>query len=83
MRAAAALSGTPLTPELRNRMADGYRQIPGILRRLAEEEATSGRPLYDATHGRYLSLVALINGTPTDEDHDSLPYTWIAEAMRD
>jgi DNA-binding transcriptional MerR regulator len=82
MEAATALSGTPLTPEVRDRMADGYRQIPDILRRIAEEEATSERPVYDATHGRYLSLVALINGTAAEEDPGSLPYTWIADAMR-
>jgi DNA-binding transcriptional MerR regulator len=82
MEAATALSGTPLTPEVRNRMADGYQQIPGLLRQIAEEDATSESPVYDDTHGRYLSLVALINGTATEEDHDRLPYAWIADAMR-
>jgi DNA-binding transcriptional MerR regulator len=79
MEAATALSGTPLTPEIRDRMADGYRQIPGLLRQLAEEDATSESPVYDDTHGRYLSLVALINGT--EEDPDRIPYAWIADAM--
>lgn len=82
MEAATALSGTPLTPEVRNRMADGYRQIPDIMRQIAEEEATSESPGYDDTHGRYLSLVALINGTAAEEDHGSIPYAWIADAMR-
>ncbi|MER6005844.1 MerR family transcriptional regulator [Nonomuraea angiospora] len=81
MEAANALSGTPLTPEVRNRMADGYRQLPDIMRQIAEEEATSVSPVYDDAHGRYLSLVALINGTATEEDHDSMPYAWIADAM--
>lgn len=81
MEAATALSGRPLTPEVRNRMADGYRQMPDILRQIAEEEASSESPGYDNTHGRYLSLVALIHGTPADEDHDSIPYAWIADAM--
>ncbi|MEU4887980.1 MULTISPECIES: MerR family transcriptional regulator [Streptomyces] len=83
MEAATALSGTPLTPEVRNRMADGYRRIPGILRRLAQDEATSGGPVYDDTHGRYLSLVARINGTAPEDHHDPLPCAWIADAMRD
>ncbi|GAA2845759.1 MerR family transcriptional regulator [Nonomuraea rubra] len=82
MEAAAGLSGTPLTPELRDRMADGYRQVPGLLRQIADEDAASGRPVYDSTHGRYLSLVALINGTPAEADHDPIPYAWIADAMR-
>ncbi|WP_084431951.1 MerR family transcriptional regulator [Kibdelosporangium aridum] len=82
MEAATALSGTLLTPEVRNRMADGYQQIPDILRQIAEEEATSEGPGYDDTHGRYLSLVALINGTATEENHDCIPYAWIADAMR-
>jgi DNA-binding transcriptional MerR regulator len=81
LEAVTALSGTPLTPEVRNRMADGYRQIPDILRQIADEEATSEGPGYDDTHGRYLSLVALINGTATEEDHDRIPYAWIATAF--
>lgn len=82
VEAANALSGTPLTPEVRDRMAEGYRQIPGILRRIAEEEAASGIPAHDDTHGRYLSLVALINGTPPEDGPDSLPCAWIADAVR-
>ncbi|MBT3153052.1 MerR family transcriptional regulator [Streptomyces sp. CHD11] len=82
MEAAAALSGASLTPELRNRMADGYRQVPDILQQLAEEDGAAESPVYDDTHGRYLSLVALINGTTADEDVRSVPYAWIADAMR-
>ncbi|AZM58298.1 MULTISPECIES: MerR family transcriptional regulator [unclassified Streptomyces] len=81
MEAATALSGTPLTPEVRDRMADGYRQVPDLLRRIAEEEAASGAPVYDDTHGRYVSLVSRINGTEADADHDPIPYAWIADAM--
>ena len=81
MDAATALSGAPLTPEVRNRTADGYRQMPDILRQIAEEEAISESPGYDDTHGRYLSLVELINGTATDEGLDSIPHAWIADAM--
>ncbi|TYB64219.1 MerR family transcriptional regulator [Nonomuraea sp. PA05] len=82
MEAATALSGTPLTAEVRDRMADGYRQIPDIVRRMAEEDASSGSLVYDDTHGRYVSLVARINGVAIEEGHDSVPYAWIAEAMR-
>jgi DNA-binding transcriptional MerR regulator len=80
MKAASGLSDTPLTPEVRDRMADAYRQIPDIERQIAEEDAASEGPVYDDTHGRYLSLVAVVNGTAPEED--TLPYAWIAEAMR-
>ncbi|HEX6345006.1 MerR family transcriptional regulator [Umezawaea sp.] len=80
LEAVTALSGRPLTAEARDRMADGYRQIPEIVRRMAEEDAASGGPVYDDTHGRYLALVARINGTPSADGHD-IPYTWIADAM--
>ncbi|MFI8090934.1 MerR family transcriptional regulator [Streptomyces sp. NPDC086080] len=83
MEAATALSGTPLTLELRNRMADGYRQVPGLLQRIAEEDAAAEGPVYDDTHGRYVSLVSLINGTAAGEEHaGAVPYVWIADAMR-
>lgn len=81
LEAVTALSGTPLTAEARDRMADGYRQIPGILRQLDEEDAAAGGPGYGDTHGRYLALVAAINGT-TGQEHDPIPYVWIADAMQ-
>lgn len=82
MEATNALSGTPLTAEVRDRMADGFRQVPDLERRIAEEDAASDGPVYDDTHGRYLSLVARINGTPTEAEEDPVPYAWIADAMR-
>ncbi|RCV57274.1 MerR family transcriptional regulator [Marinitenerispora sediminis] len=84
MEAATALSDTPLTPEVRNRMADGYRRLPDMMRRIAEEEAAAESPVYDDTHGRYLSLVAVINGTESEDirEEDSTVFTWIADAMR-
>lgn len=82
MEAATALSDTPLTPEVRNRMADGFRQIREIDRQIAEEKAASEDPVYDDPHDHYLSLVALINGTEAEENHDALPYVWIADAMQ-
>ena len=80
MEAAAGLSNTPLTPQVRDRLAHAYRQLPDIKRQIAEEDAASQGPVYDQTHGRYLSLVAVVNGTEPEED--TAPYAWIAEAMR-
>ncbi len=80
MEEAAGVSDTSLTPTIRNRMAEAFRQIPDIERQIAEEDAASEDPVYDDTHGRYLTLVAAVNGTPPEED--TLPYSWIADAMR-
>ncbi|WP_067603712.1 helix-turn-helix domain-containing protein [Nocardiopsis listeri] len=80
MEAAAGVSNTPLTHHIRNRLADAYRQIPDIKLQVAEEDAASEGPVYDTTHGRYLSLVAAVNGTAPEVD--TTPYDWIAEAMR-
>jgi DNA-binding transcriptional MerR regulator len=79
MEGAAGVSGTELTLERRNRMAEAYRVLPDIERQVAEEDAASEDPVYDDTHGRYMSLVAVINGHPPEE---TLPYEWMAEAMR-
>ncbi|WP_017569059.1 MerR family transcriptional regulator [Nocardiopsis halotolerans] len=82
MEAAAAVSDTPLTPRLRDRMADAYRRIPDLTRQIAEEEAASEDPVYGHTHGRYLSLVAAINGTEYEEHVEDSLYAWMADAMR-
>ncbi|MBR8745126.1 MerR family transcriptional regulator [Nocardiopsis sp. MG754419] len=74
LEAAVGLSDTPLTPEARDRMADAFRRIPDLQREMAEEDGP------EDPHGRYLSLVAVVNGTA--DDLDELPYVWIAEAMR-
>lgn len=75
MEAASGATDTPLTPEVRNRMADGFRQIIDLEREAAKEDVVSEGP-----HDRYMSLVAVVNGTAAEED--TLPYDWIAEAMR-
>ncbi|MGW8435142.1 MerR family transcriptional regulator [Nocardiopsis sp. NPDC055879] len=80
LAAVAEVSNTPLTHQVRDRLADAYRHIPDIKRQIAEEDAHSQGPVYDQTHGRYLSLVAVINGSAPEEDTG--PYDWIAEAMR-
>lgn len=84
MEAANALSGTPLTAEVRDRMAEGYRRIPEITRQIAEEEAAAAGPSYEEAHGRYVALVGIINnGTADGEDLETIPYGWIADALQD
>ncbi len=82
LEGAAALGDTPCTPDFRDRMADAFRLIPELERQMAEEDAVSEEPVYDDTHGRYVKLVAVINGTEDELDHDNLPSEWIADAMR-
>ncbi|WP_017589471.1 MerR family transcriptional regulator [Nocardiopsis ganjiahuensis] len=82
LEAAAALSDSPCTPGFRDRMARAFRLIPDLERQMAEEDAASEEPVYDDTHGRYVYLVAVINGTEDELDHDSLFYLWIADAMQ-
>jgi DNA-binding transcriptional MerR regulator len=73
---AAEAAGVPATRELRDRLAEGYLVID---EHYAE---ASVDPHYDATHGRYLSLVSAINGTNPD---NGLPHglgAWLATALR-
>ncbi|SHI62000.1 DNA-binding transcriptional regulator, MerR family [Nocardiopsis flavescens] len=81
MEAANGLSGTPLTAQVRDRMADGFRRLVDIERMIAEEDAASEGPVYDDTQGRYLALVARINGTGEEQESDPLLYSWLADAM--
>ncbi|GIJ51879.1 MerR family transcriptional regulator [Virgisporangium aliadipatigenens] len=76
---AAAAAGVPATAERRARLAAGYAQIAEIHRQGTEDDAR-----FDSTHGRYLALVAAINGTPdeyADVDLADLGV-WIAAALR-
>ncbi|MFC5816961.1 MerR family transcriptional regulator [Nonomuraea harbinensis] len=75
---AGALAGGRSTAESRERLATAFLMVEEIQRSDAEENAR-----YDATHGRYLSLVAVINGTPPDlgEEAPAL-FAWIAAALR-
>ena len=82
LEAAAALADTPCTPEFRDRMADAFQLIPDLEREMAEEDVASEEAVYDDTHGRYVYLVAVINGTEDELNHDCLPYVWLADAMR-
>ncbi|MGW2192624.1 hypothetical protein ACWCSH_09765 [Streptosporangium sp. NPDC001682] len=76
--AAAEAVGGQATAESRDRLATAFLLVERIQREDSLEEAR-----YDATHGRYLSLVAVINGTPPDtgEEGPAL-FTWIAAALR-
>ncbi|TDC07125.1 MerR family transcriptional regulator [Nonomuraea longispora] len=76
--AAADAMGAQSTTEQRERLARAFLLVEQLRREDSQEEER-----YDATHGRYLSLVELINGTPpsTGED-DAAAFAWIAEALR-
>ncbi|WP_433697346.1 MerR family transcriptional regulator [Nocardiopsis sp. CA-288880] len=75
--AAAALGGGPATAESRDRMASYFVE----LLRLEEEEPLED-PWFDSTHGRYMSLVAVINGAPPGGEEDPVPWPWIIAALR-
>ncbi|GAA3419674.1 helix-turn-helix domain-containing protein [Streptosporangium vulgare] len=76
--ASAEAVGGQATAESRERLATAFLLVEEIQREDSHEEAR-----YDATHGRYLSLVAVINGTPPagDEEGPEL-FAWIAAALR-
>ncbi|MFF5110363.1 MerR family transcriptional regulator [Streptosporangium sp. NPDC000509] len=76
--ASAEAVGGQTAAESRERMATAFLLVEKIRREDSHEEAR-----YDATHGRYLSLVAVINGTPPagDEEGPEL-FAWIAAALR-
>ncbi|WP_449061076.1 MerR family transcriptional regulator [Planomonospora algeriensis] len=78
METAAKAVGEQATAASRDRLSTAFLLAEELRRGDSREEDR-----YDATHGRYLSLVALINGTPlgTDEEDPAL-FTWIAAALR-
>ncbi|MFC7330868.1 MerR family transcriptional regulator [Marinactinospora rubrisoli] len=79
-RATAELAGRRHTAESLERMAARYLQIAEILREEAQEGADAGSR-FDAPYGRYLSLVAMINGTPHGE-LDPAVFGWISAVLR-
>ena len=81
VEATAALADGQDTSRMRDRLASAFLLADEFMR---EEEGpyAAGTDWYDQTHGRYLSLVAVINGTAAEES-DPVPYlSWIAEALR-
>lgn len=79
--ATAALSGSRATAEYRDRLASAFLHAEEFM---SEEEGpySASEPRYGDTHGRYLSLVAVINATTPEED-DPVPYlSWVAAALR-
>ncbi|MBG0821108.1 MerR family transcriptional regulator [Planomonospora sp. ID91781] len=75
---AAEAAGGQATAESRDRLATAFLLMEEMRREASQEEDR-----YDSTHGRYLSLVALISGTPpaADEEDPAL-FAWIAAALR-
>ncbi|MCD5315122.1 helix-turn-helix domain-containing protein [Kineosporia babensis] len=72
--------GVQDSPECRLRLAEAFRMLGPMPPDLAD-------PQYEATHGRYLALVAVINGTqpvpPLDEQEDLAGLSeWIAAALQ-
>ncbi|TDD19338.1 MerR family transcriptional regulator [Nonomuraea diastatica] len=76
--ATAALGGCQATVEFRREMAAKFLEIDEILR----DEPQDDMSRFDLTHGRYLSLVFAINGTPPVADQQVVPFAWIAAALR-
>jgi len=77
----ATLADGQDTARLRDRLAAAFLLADEFMR---EEEGpyAAGHAWYNETHGRYLSLVAVINGNAAEET-DPLPYlAWFAEALR-
>ncbi|MDQ0615113.1 DNA-binding transcriptional MerR regulator [Microbacterium sp. W4I4] len=58
----ATAGGAIVDDELRNRLASRYREIDELLTRTLQHDD------YRASEGRYLDLVAIINGTPGPEE---------------
>ncbi|GAA5044826.1 DNA-binding transcriptional MerR regulator [Thermocatellispora tengchongensis] len=76
--ATAEVFGGQVTAGSRDRMARAY-----LLAEEMRREDSQEQDRYDATHGRYLSLVAVINGTPHSTDaEDPAVFGWIAAALR-
>ncbi|MEV0165276.1 DNA-binding transcriptional MerR regulator [Nonomuraea fuscirosea] len=74
--AAAEAVGTRSTAESRARMATGFLMAEQFER---EEPEESHR--YDASHGRYVSLVAVINDLPPDTGEFASFAGWLAAAL--
>lgn len=74
--AAAAVAGVPSTPEHRERLAAGYLLID------EQYDDVRADPQYDTSHGRYVSLVSVINGTSEETGMPDGLAAWLAAALR-
>ncbi|MEV0385064.1 MerR family transcriptional regulator [Nonomuraea sp. NPDC050643] len=74
-RATAELAGERATEAFLERMATQFL----LIEELQKEVDTDSR--FDVTHGRYLSLVAAINGTSAEEE-GPVPFAWLSAALR-
>ncbi|NBE96630.1 MerR family transcriptional regulator [Nonomuraea sp. K271] len=77
--ATAALDGRQASASFRREMAAKFDEIDEFLR---EEDDDDPGSRFDLTHGRYLSLVSVINGTQSGADEEIVPFAWIAAALR-
>jgi DNA-binding transcriptional MerR regulator len=75
--AAAALGGARSTAGYRDNLASYLVEMV----RLEEEEPLED-PWFDSTHGRYMGLVAVINGGPPGGEEGPMPWPWIVAALR-
>ncbi|MEE2037547.1 MerR family transcriptional regulator [Nocardiopsis sp. CT-R113] len=78
-QASAALGGDQATAGFRDGLASYLTEMITLM----DEEDPVEDPWFDSTHGRYMSLVAVINGSPPGgEAEDPVPYPWIVAALR-
>lgn len=76
----ADFSGKQDTSELRRRLAAHLLVAKDLHTTALRSRGAESR--FNDTHGRYLSLVATVNGTtPDDEASVPVPYEWLAEAL--
>jgi hypothetical protein len=77
--ATAEVVGGQSTAESREQLATGFLMAAKFEREEPEETTR-----YDATHGRYVSLVAVINETPPDDTGEEFAAlsAWLAAAFR-
>ncbi|RCV52862.1 helix-turn-helix domain-containing protein [Marinitenerispora sediminis] len=79
--AAAGINGRQGTPGFRERMAAYFLAVEEVLREEPSEKSDA-ESRFGLTHGRYLSLVAAINGTPPAAEQEALPLAWMSAALR-
>jgi hypothetical protein len=82
LAALAETTGRHDTPELRRSVAANLRIAKELHETALTRHAAGTATPFTDTHGRYLSLVATINGTPRADRPDvPVPYEWLATAI--